>query len=46
MKVDIMPTERGLIGVLLAKIQKLDPDVLVVRKTYLICHFLCAPYST
>lgn len=29
MKVDIMPGERGLIACLLAKIHKLDPDLLV-----------------
>ena len=30
MKVDIMGTERGLLGFMLAKIHKLDPDVIVV----------------
>ncbi len=33
MKVDIMATERALLGFLLAKIHKIDPDVVVVSKT-------------
>ena len=30
MKVEVLPTERALIGYLLAKIHKLDPDLIVV----------------
>ena len=31
MKIDIMATERALLGFLLAKINKIDPDVIVVN---------------
>jgi hypothetical protein len=31
MKVEIMGTERALLGFLLAKMHKMDPDVIVVR---------------
>ena len=34
MKVDILPSERGLIGCLLAKIQNFDPDLLVGHDIY------------
>ena len=30
MKVEVLPTERALIGYLLAKIHKVDPDLIVV----------------
>ena len=30
MKIEVLPTERALIGYLLAKIHKLDPDLIVV----------------
>ena len=32
MKMEIMGTERALLGFLLAKIHKVDPDVIVVRR--------------
>lgn len=34
MKVEVLPTERALIGYLLAKIHKLDPDLIVVSIAY------------
>ena len=33
MKIEIMGTERALLGFLLAKIHKVDPDIIVVRLT-------------
>ena len=44
MKMEIMGTERALLGFLLAKIHKVDPDVIVVRRPTLfekMCNFLC-----
>ena len=34
MKVEVLPTERALIGYLLAKIHKVDPDLIVVSTLY------------
>ena len=34
MKVEVLPTERALIGYLLAKIHKLDPDLIVVSVVF------------
>lgn len=31
MKVEVLPTERALLGFLLAKIHKIDPDLIVVN---------------
>ena len=41
MKVDITSTERGLLSFLLAKIHKTDPDLIVVRLTF-IDHYECS----
>lgn len=34
MNVEVSPTERSLLGFVVAKIQKIDPDVLVVSNFY------------
>ena len=33
MKVEVLPTERALLGYLLARIHKVDPDIIVVGTT-------------
>ena len=40
MKVEVLPTERALIGYLLAKIHKVDPDLIVVSTSYCLVQFL------
>ena len=47
MKVEVLPTERALLGFLLAKIHKVDPDAIVVSIGCSVCNFaignLCPP---